>query len=584
MVAITINSFVGEQPRIVPRNIPNNASQNAQNTRLDDGALTPIRTPQEEHDPSPTDWSSNQTIFKHGSTWYSWAGVVNAAPGPVATDRLYFTGDGVPKMKVSGTDYNLAVSRSAVALTATLGGVGSGDVTTRVYVYTYVTDYGEESEPNPASNEIDWQPGNTVTLSGFEAAPAGRNITKQRIYRSQTGQTGTYFYLIAERTASASNFVDNIAVDAFQEVLPSADWNTPPDTLTGLTPLDNGMMAAFTGNKLYFCEPYHPHAWPEKYVLTFDYPIVAVRKAGPLQVVMTEGTPYLVTGTAPENMQSRQLEYNAPCINARGVVDLGYAIAYPTHEGLVVVDAGGGVKIATRKLFKKEDWLALSPSTIVAAQLSGQYAMFYDTTDALGTTVQGGLFIDTVGEEYLSRFTEIAKATFFDRTASKLYYLDTAGKVQEFDGEQSPRHNMNWRSKEFVFPLPVGMAAIMIDADSTLTAQETANIAAQNTAIAAANAAAIAAGPVRGSLNSRALNTTRLSGSDLTPLVAEQYESMTATIYADGQAVATISETNKQKRLPSDRTARKWVIDVFGTIQIQRIAMASRADELRTTP
>jgi hypothetical protein len=141
------------------------------------------------------------------------------------------------------------------------------------------------------SNEIEWQAGQTVTLSGFATATSGRNITKQRIYRLQSSiATGADLFFIAERNDTASNYVDSSAVDDFSEVLPSRDWNHPPDTLEGLVSLPNGMMAAFVGKDLYFCEPYRPHAWPQKYVLTIDYNIVALGAYGTTIVVMTEGT------------------------------------------------------------------------------------------------------------------------------------------------------------------------------------------------------------------------------------------------------------------------------------------------------
>ena len=585
MVAVRLDQFIGEQPRIVARRLPDNAAQSARNTRLDDGALTPIRKATTAYAPGHSNWRTHETLHRHGSTWFAWSGVVHAAPGPVADDRLYYTGDGVPKVQIGGLIYNLAVSRPTSALNAAASGVGSGDVTTRVYVYTHVTGAGEESEPNSASAAVDWQPGQSVTLSGFSAVPAGRNITKQRIYRSQTGQSGTYFYLIAERNASANDYVDSIEPDAFQEALPSADWNTPRDTLSGLAAMDNGMMAAFVGRELYFCEPYHPHAWPEKYALKTDYEIVAVRAVGPVLVVMTKGTPYLITGSHPATLQMTQLEYNAPCINERAVVGLGYAVAYPTQEGLMTIDATGRPQLVTAKLFRREDWAAYSPETMHAAQLSGRYVAFYDTVDVDNNAIFGALMIDTTGEAYLIQNATRAASSYFDITSSCLFYIDpSTGKVMEFDSLDAPREHLHWKSKKFTFPLPVNFAAIVIDGDDTLSAQELANITDRNDEIRADNEAKIAAGPIHGAFGSRALNASIVNGSDLTPLVADQTDTITATIYADDVAVETVTETNAMVRLPADRSARDWEIDVYGNLQVLRIAMASTVDELRTTP
>ncbi|MGL1400235.1 hypothetical protein ACSTI4_24935, partial [Vibrio parahaemolyticus] len=76
-------------------------------------------------------------------------------------------------------------------------------------------------------------------------------------------------------------------------------YNPPPAGLRGLTAMPNGMMAAFDGKDLYFCEPYLPHAWPASYTLTTDFPIVGLGAFGTSLVVMTTGNLYLVSGTAP---------------------------------------------------------------------------------------------------------------------------------------------------------------------------------------------------------------------------------------------------------------------------------------------
>ena len=118
--------------------------------------------------------------------------------------------------------------------------------------------------------------------------------------------------------------------------MPSLSYNTPPDELEGLIALPNGMMAAYVGKKLYFSVPYQPHAWPEKYVLTVEHEIMGLGAMGTSIVVTTEAHPYLVSGSTPESMVSQKIEQNLACINKRSVVDLGYAIAYASNNGLVV--------------------------------------------------------------------------------------------------------------------------------------------------------------------------------------------------------------------------------------------------------
>lgn len=577
MATLKLIQFSGEIPRMIPRLLPDTASQRAENVRLDDGGLTPIRKARLEHVVSGTDPIA--TIYKHGTEWLTWGTHVNAAPGPVAQDRLYYTGDGVPKMRVGATVYPLALSGPTGALTATLGGTGTGNITTRLYVYTWVTDFGEESEPCPASNEINWKPGNTVTLSGFASTPTGRNITKQRIYRSQSSvSAGTDFFLIAERAATNADYTDTVAVDGFAEVLPSRDWAPPPANLQGLIALQNGMMAGFVGKDIYFCEPYRPHAWPEKYVLTVDYPIVALGAFGTTLVAMTNGQPYVVNGTAPENMQQERMELNLPCINARGVVDLGYSVAYPSHDGLVVVSSSGA-SVATGALMTRSDWLRTSPATFVAGQYGGRYFSSYEYLEVDDTVSSGTFVFDLTGSQpFVLRTSRKANACFYDVQASALFMLE-GREIYEFDALGQVNEIMTWHSKQFVLPAPSSLGCILIEGSAELTMDEQAAIAAEIEAIEAANASLFAQPSIGGEINGSTYNTYDLNGDALLPMPQDTF--VAVQVYADGELLAIITDINKVKRLPPKR-ARNWEVRVNGTTALAQISLASTARELNT--
>ncbi len=577
MVALKISAFSGERPLIIPRLLPETSGQRAVNIRMDDGGLTPI------NDSVPIALAgdkNHKTIYQHGDTWLSWSGVVNAVPGPVANDRLYYTGDGAPKMRVAATVYPLAVPRPVPALTPTIGGSGSGDVATRIYVFTWVTGFDEESEPSPASAPVDWQSGETVTLSGFPATPAGRNINRQRIYRSQTGRSGTYLYLIAERIASAADFLDNIPVDVFQEALPSANWNTPPDGLLGLTMMPNGMMSAFSGRDIYFCEPFRPHAWPESYVLSCDSDVVGLGSIGTLLVVMTKGKPYLISGSEPASLQMVQLEANFPCLNARGIVDMGFAICYPTHDGLVSVRADGSISLVTGDILSRKAWLEFSPETLIGGQLSGRYVAFYDTIDYNGDLFAGAIFIALGNNPFLIRTSTIAAAVFYDVTRSALYFLARGEQnICRFDSPQGAARPMYWRSKEYWLTAPTNFGAILVDTGNEKTQEELDLLALELAEILAANAALVEAGSILGEINTVAINEFALNGDVLTPVPNQNF--IQIGIFADRKKVAQITTTNRITRLPAGFKARLWEIDVNSDIQVTQIAMATTVDELR---
>lgn len=677
MSTLKLIGFTGEIPKSQPRLLPDMAAQIAQNVRLTNGGLVPTRRSRFEATAEGVA-DAIKTIYRHQGEWLSWDTVVNAAPGPVADDRLYYTGDGVPKMRIGADVYPLAVPFPAGGLTATpsvssttrvygytnmdasdvestlsptlsvtydsnlrikLKGfvVPSGivkqriyrqeggiwyfvyqrtaattnytdiedtvtaqdppsssavaapvaaltyetvdkDKLTRLYVYTFVTSFGEESAPSLPSNLVEWQDGMTVTLSGFEAAPAGRAITKQRIYRSQTSSSGGNMFLIAERDASTSDFIDNIKIDDFAEPLPSTDWNPPPDDLQGLVEMPNGMMAGFSGKEICFCEPYHPHAWPIKYRLTVAYQPMALGAFGTTLAVMTDGVPYVMSGTAPENMVQEKIELNLPCINARGVVDLGYAIAYPSHDGLVSIGSNGP-KVITAGLMSREDWLATGPATFVAGQYNAKYFASYSYLDSSGVELNGTFIIDMTGTEmFLTRTSSRASSCFYDLKESALYMLQ-GNSIVQYDALGKPNEVMTWRSKLFVLPTPTNFGVIKIESGDKTSSAEQDAIDEMNAEIQAENEILFALPSIGGELNGGALNVYPVNGDMLGH--PEPAGFISVSIYADKKLVAVVSKMDRECRLPAGFEAHLWEIQVNGTREVSQITLARTGKELR---
>ena len=583
MPAIKITGFQGELPKIDPRHLPDTAAADAQDVRLDDGILTPIR----RSILTTTGLVANaQTIYDFNGTWLSWAGVVHAAPGPVAEDRLYYTGDGAPKMRIGATTYDLALPKPANTLTGVVSGSGSGNNITRVYVFTYVTDQGEESEPSPASAQITLQPGQTVTLSNFDAVPAGR-VTKQRIYRTQTGNNGTGLYLIDERAVTAADYVDTIPVDQFQEALPSLNYNAPPADLQGLVAMDNGMMAAFKGKQIYFCEPYQPHAWPEIYVLTTKDTIVGMAYIGNILVVMTEGNTVICGGSMPEAMQMDRLEADFPCINVRSIVDLGYAVVYASNNGLVSVNGAGQHTLVTDAMFNRDSWQEMSPQTFVCTHHDGKYCAFYDYVDQIGKKQAGMLLID-LGSPWLARSAITGTAAFNNRkTNAMIYVAKGETNAYRYDAPLTARENMYWKTKEFILPYPENFGALRVEGDDGLTDSELDYLESYKDVVVAANDAKISGGLTQGSINSHSINAVSLGGDALDPVPATTTEDgaaiSTIRVIADDKIVFETSTLNKTHRLPSGFKARKWEIDVSGNVRVDQIHMARTIAELART-
>lgn len=605
-MTLRISNFAGEIPKLLPRLLPDNFGQFAENTRLENGGLTPIRMGRHE-------WSFPEymeTIYRHNGHWYSWPKIVDVAPAPVAEDRLYITGDGVPKIMVGDTTYPLALKKPTTALIASHDGEVDDDLSSTIlYTYTYVTAMDEESEPAPLSNELLWSPGIPVNLTGFASPPAGRAINRIRIYRSQTSTLGeTNLYFIKEMPAPITgSFVDVPEVNTIQEPLPSLDYNPPPDTLQGITALPNGMMAGFVGKRLYFSEPYKPHAWPEKYVLTTDYNIVGLGVFGQSVAILTQGSPYVAVGTAPENMAMERLRVNLPCVSARGIADIGYAVVYPSHEGIVVV-SNDGANLISKSLLTRDQWLALSPSSVIGGHYSGRYMASYTTYQG-GQEKRGILIIDMTGAQpYLIRADDHVSAMFNEIGTGTLFVLKDGVDVFEWDSPLMPYSEQTWRSKKFVMPGHLDFACILIEgecgegdrllpaitvSDAYLTSTPTVQAAAapsaaaavDDDAIIAANRALIDTGKTGGPIGNAAIGRVPIAGSLLRKPSSDgsgqgEVCTFSCTVYADGAPIATVTELNTVVRLPAGFLALQWEVEIHGTARVHTINLAYAPSEL----
>lgn len=368
---IAVTNFKGEIPRLSSRLLPSGFAEVARNVVLTDGNIRPLRAPVLE----TTFAQPAMTIARHRNQWLSWPVPVNAVPGPVAQDRLYVTGDLQPRViTASGEVRNLALPAPAAAATASIIGTPDPAVQSEIlFTYTFVTDQDEESPPAPLTAGLLWNAPLGILLNSFSAPPAGRGVNRRRIYRSETSALGiTDLYLIAEQPITENSFTFSAASHPIQELLPSNDFDAPPSDMRGIISMPNGMMVAFSGKEVLFSEPFIPHAWPVKYRIKVDYDVVALAAFGSTLVILTTGQPYVSQGTAPENMVTEKIEVNYPCIAPRSVVDLGYAAVYASTEGLVMVRPGGA-EVISRKLWTREQWAMLNPSSFIASQYDGSY-------------------------------------------------------------------------------------------------------------------------------------------------------------------------------------------------------------------
>ena len=474
MPTIRFAGFAGENRALHPKLLPEAACTASRNQKPGRGDLRPWRQPLTVASVPAgrqTIYRMGRDIASDGQYWLSWPTVVHAVRGFESgdtTERTYYTGDGAPKV----TDNIMALASEPYPTTSrpmgipapatpllvlTDEGAWTGDNETYFYTYTYGNDWGWESAPAPASL-IHARPSDaTATLSGFAAPPPGNyQINRMWIYRTQTGSTGTEFFLVKEIAIGTTSTQDTNAT--LGEVLPTTTWLNPPDDLSHLTKMWNGMTAGISGGEVRISEAYVPYAWPIAFdVVPPEGKAVALGVFGQSMLVLTTGRPLLVQGSSPDSMDQMPLEIPQACIAPRSVAAMGTGVAWASNDGLCWYGANGA-RILTAGLMTREQWLELRPETLIGRMYEGLYLGSYD--DGAG---RKAFLIDPMNPTGLYFLDVGYEAMHFDELQDQLYILST-GNVQRWDA--GAFMTVRAKSKEFRAPRPMNFGWAEVTADA----------------------------------------------------------------------------------------------------------------------
>jgi hypothetical protein len=480
------DSFSGIAPGVSPRLLSEQFAQTAENVDFESGRLKPVTSDSDTF--TLTNTARRSIFFYRDTNWLQWNDDgVSVVQGPIPADtldRLYWTGEDYPRMGtaatiVAGSSYPASSFRlgvpapsAAPAITKT----GDADDTQTpddvAYVYTFVTAFGEEGPPSPASNVLERTDTETITipLPSTEHPSGNYNFgtgAKKRIYRSNTGSTNTTFQFVAEVSFATTTYDDSSESFALGEVLPSGTWIGPPDDdtslypngpLVGLIAVANGVFAGFTGKRLCLSEPFLPHAWPIDYRITLEEDIVAIGSVTNGIVALTDGAPYFVTGVDPSAMTAIKLDIAQACVNDKSVVDMGEYLLYAGPDGLVAVSGGEG-EVVTNGLISARQWNDdFNPTTYRAFRHENTYVAFWNG---------GGFVYDPrAGEAALSNlsYTGEVRGGYMHPKDGELYII-VGNKIKKYRGGTANK-TLKWKSKQYVTPKPVSMGWVSVHAQA----------------------------------------------------------------------------------------------------------------------
>jgi hypothetical protein len=414
--------------------------------------------------------------------------------------------------------------------------------------------------------------------------------------------SGTAYYDVAETlddTArywgqSSYNFTDDFNISGLTQVLPSEDYDPPPSGMRGLKVAANNILVGFFDNQLCFSFPDTPHAWPEKYRITFDAPIVDVESVAGFIVVLTEEYPYQVSGSDPATMVAARIDTLYPCLSKRSVVNMGYGVVWSTHGGLAVYSPSTGIDLITKFVHDWDTWNEkLDPSELIGHFYNGKY---------FGSHTAGSFIFerdDKVGGYFVSidyRFT----AAYNEPRSGVMYYIgDTTGNIYAWDNEQQVLSPLEWKSKTIVTKDYMNLGAARVIADYQTPDAESANIAAYNLTVPPFNnavwAKSIQLGCINGPtdyldagarvVNFGTLNSFPVNGDGQTRLEKDITGVLPITfkLWADKTLVfqGTV-QTNDIFRLPTGFRSDTFEVGVSGSARIRAIHIGETPFGLRT--
>lgn len=328
---------------------------------------------------------------------------------------------------------------------------------TRVYVYTFVSEFDEEGPPSDPSDSVDVDPSKAVTISAMAVAPSGPyRITKKRIYRSSTGNQSTAYQFVAEVAVATTSYSDSVDQTDLGEVLPSESWIAPPDAMIGLTLGANGIAAGFVDKTVHISEAFLPHAWPAKYQQTTEHKVVGIAAFQQSFAVLTTSYPYILTGADPASMSMVKLEAPQACSSKKSICSTGTGVIYASPDGLVSIGTEG-IKLLTHGLLNREQWQAYTPSSMMVRQYNSKIYVFHAT---------GLIVFDFTGESAsMTVFDQTADSAFYDAILDGLFIGKNGTGILRWDSATTNLTYL-WKSKLYTIPQPVNFAFAQVEADA----------------------------------------------------------------------------------------------------------------------
>ena len=472
----------GEMPRVEPHLLTERLAQRALNTVLWRGGVESLRGASFVKDPVKT--GTKLTIYRDGQHldddtryWLTFNGDVDITRGPVADDelgRLFYTGDGVPKLTNSLVGwseaaamplafYNLGIPAPASPV-ASVSGTPAVDAepVSIVVAYAYVTTDGYVGPLSLGHGPITYSQGQLLTVSSMQTGPSGAyNISHKNVYVSVTdadGATALRFWMTANLAASSIN--GQLDFTLLGEEADTPSLIAPPADLFGLMLHPNGFLVGFTTRKYCRSEVFKPHGWPSAYQDPIGPDIVGGAIIGQTVVICTKGQTFAATGSDPLNQHISDFAGEQPCVAKRTIRAMPHGVLYASPDGLVLAGSvSSPLMVVSEAFFTREQWQAFNPSSMHAVIHDRRYNVFWKVDE----THKGSIIFDFGVDGRIHQVVETDQwysAAYTDKRRDEMFVAGADGFIYKWDA--GDKLTTLWRSREIRMPRPQNVGAVRI--------------------------------------------------------------------------------------------------------------------------
>ena len=484
MATVKIDGFGGVMPRVHPSLLPDGMATVAHNCRLKNGKLVPLR------EPSFVNAGEHTVYFENGlariadaNSVYCWKHTL--ADGTARTDFLAFPGrvyfahgniadDQYDRIFVSGeTGIGFTTAGGAVmencpaaylfdrggnsivrhcickeAMSAPRvsfdGTLGDGDVGYAHFFVAWVDAFGYDSPtsgPSLCKNSVSqasyvdeplkYSQGGLVR---FQPLFVPREAEMVRVYKTNAGNEVDNIQLVREFGKQelgnlGSEFTVRVDDTQAGETMPEIE--SPPADLVDMSFVPGNFYAGrslFRPHTVMFSDVDNPTNWPMAYQYDVRDNIVKLAVTANSVFALTDGTPYVLSGTAPESMTVASLSTAAACVGERSVVVYRNNVFFASNEGLMAIaDAAGSGTLCrnlTERYFTKEQWLALNPESCRIGALDNALHMFFTLRDG---SHRAYIFDLAEDANALTTHDEVATCVCTDDRTDDLYFVRREG-------------------------------------------------------------------------------------------------------------------------------------------------------------